>query len=120
MKTKGISGIAAIIIIIILLLIGYMAYQMGRLQFTYSAVKEKATDAAKIGLAQNDQSITEELIKEAGDLHVVLKPEQIYVDHSIFDSLRIYVAYNDSSNIFGMVYHKSFVIDVIQPIKVRY
>ena len=120
MNTKGISGFGAISIIIVLLLIGYIAYQIGRLQFTCSAIKGKVEDAAELGLAQNDKTIVEGLTRDAAELKVQLLPEQIFVDHSIDDSLRIYIEYNDSSNIFGFIYHRHNVIDITRPIKVRY
>lgn len=114
------SGIGVIILIIVVLLIGYIAYMIGRLQFTYGAIKGKAENSAEIGLAQADEVIIRELIETAKDQKVDLIPEQIFVDHSIKDSMRIYIEYDDSSNIFGIyTYKKHFKIDIVKPMKVR-
>lgn len=120
MKNKGISGIGIIIIIVIVLLIGYVAYQIGRLQFSYGAIKGKAESAAELGLAQPDDFTIRELIETAKDQHVILVPEQIYFDHSPKDSLRIFLEYDDSSSIFGVyTYRKHFKVDVVKAMKMR-
>jgi hypothetical protein len=120
MKNKGISGIGIIIIIVMVLVIGYIAYQIGRLQFSYGAIKGTAENSAEVGLAQTDDYIIRNLIETARDQKVVLVPEQIFVDHSIKDSMRIYIEYDDSSNIFGVYnYKKHFKIDVVKYMKLR-
>jgi len=120
MKNKGISGIGIIIIIVIVLVIGYIAYMIGRLQFTYGAIKGRAENSAEVGLAQADEIIIRDLIETAKDQKVILIPEQIFVDHSIKDSLRIYLEYEDSSNIFGIyTYKRHFKIDVIKLMKLH-
>lgn len=118
MNHKGISGIGVIIIIIIILLIGYVAYQIGRPQFTYGAIKGKAENAAELGTAQSDDYTRQELIETARDQKVILLPEQILIDRSLQDSLRIYIEYDDSSSVLGIyTYRKHFVIDVIKRMK---
>jgi hypothetical protein len=120
MKNKGISGVGVIIIIVLVLVIGYIGFMIGRLQFSYGAIKGKAENAAEIGLAQADEVIIRDLIETAKDQRVVLIPEQIFVDHSLKDSMRIYVEYDDSSSIFGIyTYKKHFKIDVVKAMKMR-
>jgi len=120
MKNKGISGIGIIIILVVILVFGYIAYQIGRLQFTYGAIKGRAENSAEIGLAQADEVIIRDLIETAKDQKVVLIPEQIFVDHSLKDSMRIYLEYDDSSNVFGIyTYKKHFKIDVVKAMKLR-
>jgi hypothetical protein len=120
MKNKGISGIGVIIIIVIVLLIGYIGYEIGRLEFTYGAIKGKAENAADLGLAQADELTIRDLIETARDQKVILIQDQIFIDHSIKDSLRIFLEYDDSSNIFGIYnYKKHFKVDVIRAMKMR-
>jgi len=123
MKSRGVSGFGVIIIIIVLIIIGYVVYQIGRLQFSYGSIKNKVEDAAKMGTAQTDAMIIEGLIKDAAEVKVQLNLayDTIIIDRGIRDSFRIYLTYNDSSNIFGVyTYYKHFVIDVVKPIKVRF
>uniref|UniRef100_A0A7C4TDV1 DUF4845 domain-containing protein n=1 Tax=candidate division WOR-3 bacterium TaxID=2052148 RepID=A0A7C4TDV1_UNCW3 len=119
MKSPGISGFGIIFIIILLLLIGYVGYQVFRIQFTYSAIKSKVEDAVEMGSLRNDAEIMNELLGEFEEAKVHLDPayDTIYIDRSIPDSFRIFVAYNDSSNIFGYIYRRHLVIDVVMPIK---
>lgn len=119
-RPKGISGFGIILIIILVLIIGYVAYQLGRVQFTYGSIKGKIENAAEMGSAQSDGEIINNLIKDAAEAKVQLIPEQIFLDHTISDSFRIYVEYDDSSKVFGVTFHRHFVIDVVKPIKVRF
>lgn len=120
MKNKGISGIGVIIIIVVVILIGYIAYQIGRLQFTYGAIKGKAENSAEIGLAQTDGFIIQDIIETAKNQKVILMPDQVFIDHTIRDSMRIFLEYDDSSSIFGIYYFKKhFKIDVVRPMKLR-
>ncbi len=121
MKSKGVSGFTAVFIIIILFLIGFVVFQIGRIQFTYGTISEKVETAAKIGTVQNDNVIRQELIREAAEAKVTLFPEQIWIDHSISDSFRIVVEYDDSVNILGLyTYRRHLFIDKVEPIKVRF
>ncbi|MEO0122763.1 MAG: hypothetical protein ABIL69_02020 [candidate division WOR-3 bacterium] len=118
--SKGISGFGIIFLIILLLLIGYVGYQIFRIQFTYSAAKNKVEDAVKIGPLRTDADIMSDLLSELKEIKLQLNPayDTIIIDRTIPDSFRIYVAYNDSSNIFGFyTYYRHLVIDVIMPIK---
>ena len=118
---KGIGGFGVIIIIIVLLIIGYTAYQVARVHFSYGTISEKIDETVGIGPGQNDDMIREELIKSAAETHVLLQPENIWIDHSIRDSFRIYVEYEDSSSIFGIfTYSRKFAIDKIAPIQINY
>ena len=121
MKSRGISGFSAIILIILLVIIGYVAYQIAQIHFTYSSISEKVKNSAKIGNAQKDYEIIDNLMKEAKELNVELNPDSIFIDYSISDSFRIYVVYRDSTNIFGLyTYSRRFVIDKVEPITVRF
>lgn len=121
MKSKGISGFGVIVIIIILLLFGYGVYQISRVHLTYGSIKEKVEHAARIGYAMSDYEITNQLVREAEEAHVILNPDSIFIDRTINDSLRIYVAYDDSSDVFGIfTYSKHFTIDFIAPIEIRF
>lgn len=118
---RGISGFSAIFIIIILFIIGYIAFQIGRIQFTYGSMSEKVENAARIGPVQNDDITMQELIREAAEAKITLIPEQIWIDHSIPDSFRIVVEYDDSVRIFGLfTYRRHLFIDKVEPIKVRF
>ncbi len=119
MNSRGISGFGVIFLIIVLLVIGYVGYQIFRIQFTCSAVRSKVEEAVKLGPIRTDAEITNELLKNFEEMNVHLDPayDTIYIDRSIPDSFRIYVAYNDSSNIFGYIYRRHLIIDVIMPIR---
>ena len=116
---RGISGFGVIILIIILLIIGYVAYQIGRVHFTYGTISEHVETAVRTGATVNDYEIVEVLVRSAKETKIELDPDSIFIDHSIPDSFRIYVAYDDSSDIFGIFYYKRhFIIDKIEPLKV--
>ncbi|MEO0135985.1 MAG: hypothetical protein ABIL40_04130 [candidate division WOR-3 bacterium] len=118
--SRGISGFGIIFLILFLIVLGYVGYQIFRIQFTYSAAKNKVEDAVKMGPLRSDAEILNDLIAEFKEIKLQLNPayDTIYIDRSIPDSFRIYVAYNDSSNIFGFyTYYRHLVIDVIMPIR---
>jgi hypothetical protein len=119
--SRGISGFGAIILIIILLVIGYTGYQVARVHFDYGKISERVETTVRIGPVQSDEMITDELIKSGSESNVLLTPENIWIDHSIPDSFRIYIEYEDSSSIFGVfTYNRKFVIDKIAPIQINY
>ena len=119
MKNRGISGFGVIVLIIIILLIGYVAWQIVRVHLTYGTISEKVEQAAKLGPTMTDMEIVNQLMREAKDVKVELNPDSIFIDRSIPDSFRVYVSYDDSSDVFGMfVYRRHFVVDKIEPIKV--
>jgi hypothetical protein len=119
--SKGISGFGVIILIIILLVIGYTGYQVARVHFSYGKISEKVENTVRIGPVQNDDMIREELIKSGAETNVLLIPENIWIDHSIPDSFRIYVEYEDSSSIFGVfTYNRKFIIDKVASIQIDY
>lgn len=119
--SKGISGFGVIILIIILLVIGYTGYQVARVHFSYGKISEKVENTVRIGPVQNDDMIREELIKSGAETKVLLISENIWIDHSIPDSFRIYVEYEDSSSIFGVfTYNRKFIIDKVAPIQINY
>ena len=121
MKSKGISGFGVIVLIVILLLFGYAVYQISRVHLTYGTIKEKVEHAARIGYAMTDHEIINQLVREASEAHVDLNTDSMFVDRTINDSLRIYVAYDDSSDIFGLItYRKHFAIDFVAPIEIRF
>lgn len=118
--SKGISGFGVIIIIILLLIVGYGGYQIFRIQFTYSAAKNKVEDAVRLGPLRPDAEILNDLISEFKEikLELDLAYDTIFIDRTIPDSFRIYCAYNDSSKILGFyTYSRHLVIDVIMPIR---
>jgi hypothetical protein len=119
--SRGISGFGVIMLIIILLVAGYTGYQVGRVHFSYGTISEKVDNTVRIGPVQNDDMIREELIKAAAENKIVLNPDNIWIDHSIPDSFRIYVEYEDSSSIFGVfTYSRKFVIDKVAPVQLNY
>ncbi len=121
MQNRGISGFGAILIIIILILSGYAGYQYFRPNFTYNAFKEKVKDAVELGPVQPDQAIIDNLLKEASEIKLGLTRDNIWIDHSIPDSFRIYVEYDDSINILGLFSScRHYKIDQIAEIKVHY
>lgn len=119
-NSKGISGFGIIFIIVLILIVGYVSYQIFRIQFTYSAAKNKVEDAVKLGPLRSDAEILNDLLSELKEIKIQLDPayDTIFIDRTIPDSFRIYCAYNDSSNIFGFyTYTRHLVIDVIMPIR---
>lgn len=121
MKNKGISGFGIIIVIIILLIIGYGAYQIARIHLRRSTIAEKVEHAVTIGYAMRDQEIINQLTREAKEADIELNPDSVIIDRTINDSLRIYVAYDDSSSIFGLfTYTKHFVVDKIALIEIDF
>ncbi len=119
-NSRGISGFGIIFIIITLLIVGYIGYQIFRIQFTYSAARNKVEDAVRMGPLRPDTEVQNDLLSELKEIKLELDPvyDTIFIDRSIRDSFRIYVAYNDSSNIFGFYnYTRHLVIDVIMPIR---
>lgn len=118
---KGLSGFGVIFLIMILLLVGYVGYQVGRVHFSYGSISEKVENTVRIGPVQNDDMIREELMKSADEIKVNLTTDRIWIDHSIPDSFRIYIEYEDSSSIFGVfTYSRKFVVDKIAPIQMNY
>ena len=118
---RGISGFGVIILILILLVIGYTGYQVARVHFNYGSISEKVETTVRIGPVQNDDMIKEELIKGAAETNITLVPGDIWIDHSIPDSFRIYIEYEDSSSIFGIfTYNRKFIIDKVAPIQLNY
>lgn len=116
---RGISGFGVIILIILLLIIGYVAYQIGRVHFTHSTISEHVETAIRTGVTVNDYEIIDVLVRSAKEAEIEIDPDSIFIDHSIPDSFRIYVAYDDSSDIFGFFcYKRHFVIDKVEPLKV--
>lgn len=113
----GVSGFGIIALILVLIVIGYVAFMIAGVHFNYGAVKGKVEDAAELGPTQSDEDIIAGLVRDAQEAHVNLTPEQVYIDHSIPDSFRIYIAYDDSTSIFGLfLYRKHFVVDVVERI----
>ena len=119
MKSRGISGFGVIIILLLLLVLGFVGYQIARVHFTYGKIEGTVEATAEIGHSTTDHAIIDQLITGAKELNVVLYPESIFIDRSIADSFRIYVAYDDSSNIFGLfTYKRHFVVDKVVQTKV--
>ncbi len=118
MNNRGISGFGAIVLIIVLLIIGYTAYQIGRVHFTHGSISGKVENAARVGNTMSDEEIVTQLLREAKENRVTLSPDSIFVDRSIPDSFRVYVVYNDSSDVFGVfTYRRRFVIDKVVGMK---
>jgi hypothetical protein len=118
MRNRGISGFGIIILIIILIILGYAGYQILRLYLTYGSVTEKVEQAIRVGPTMSDQEIITQLLFEAKESNVQLNPDSIFIDRVIDDSLRIYAAYDDSSDVFGVItIRRHFVIDKVKAIK---
>lgn len=121
MKNRGISGFGVLILIIIVLVVGYVIWQISRVHLTHGSISEKAQHAARIGYSMSDAEIIQQLITEAKDANVVLRPESIFIDRTVNDSMRIYLTYSDSSDVFGMfTYKRHFVVDKIEKIAVEF
>lgn len=119
--SRGISGFGIILLIIVLLVVGYAGYKIAGVHFKYGSLNEKVETTVRIGPLQSDNMIREELSRVAGDLKIVLPPDDIWIDRSIPDSFRIYMEYRDSSDIFGIfTYNRKFVIDQVAPIQLNY
>jgi len=121
MRSRGVSGFGVILTLLILLMIGYSAYKIGQVHFTHGSLSGKVETAAKLAYTMADEDIVKRLIEDAREANVVLNPDSIFIDHSIPDSVRIYVTYADSSDILGIyTYKRHLIIDKIEPIKVRF
>lgn len=121
MKNRGFSGFGVLILIIVLLIVGYVIWQISHVHLNNSTINEKAQHAARIGYSMSDAEIIQQLIAEAQDMNVILRPESIFVDRTINDSMRIYLTYSDSSDIFGIfTYKRHFVVDKIERISVEF
>jgi hypothetical protein len=121
MRSRGASGFGIILTILILLVVGYSAYKIAEVHFTHASLGGKVEAVAKLGITMTDEDIVKRLMADAQELQVQLNPDSIFVDRDIPDSIRIYVAYSDSSDIFGIyTYSRHLVIDKVEPIKVRY
>lgn len=122
MKSRGISGFGIIVLIIILLIVGYVGYQIGGVHFRYGAVRGKVENAAKIAPSLTDYEVINQIVTGVkDDTNIELDRDSISIDRSIPDSLRIYVAYDDSSDIFGFyTYSCHFQIDEIVSTKMQY
>jgi len=115
MKNRGVSGFGVIVILLIVIILGYAGYQVLRLYLTYGSVSEKVEQALRVGPAVSDQDIIFQLRRETKDINIELNPESLFVDRSIQDSIRIYAAYDDSSEIFGIItIRRHFIIDKIK------
>lgn len=118
MRNRGVSGFGVIIIMIILLVLGYAGYQVLRLYLTRGAVTEKVEQALRVGPTMSDQEIVNQILRDTKEMNVELNADSIFVDRSVNDSLRIYLAYDDSSNIFGAItVRRHFVVDKIRAIR---
>ena len=121
MKNKGMSGFGVIFAILLLIIIGYIAYQIARVYFTYGSMTGMVEEIAEAGPTQSDHEVVYLLAGKAKEWNVELDPDSIIIDRSITDSFRIYVAYNDSSSIFDFFYYtRHFVVDEVEPIKIRF
>ena len=120
MGSKGMGGFGAIIIIIILLVVGYVIYSMASIHFDATHLGGKVETTAQIGPSMSNYEITESLIDDAKDMKITVLPESIFIDREILDSFRIYLAYDDSTNILGLfTYKQHFVIDKVVSTRVR-
>ena len=120
MGSKGIGGFGAIIIIIILLLIGYVIFTMVSIHFDAAKLGGKVESTAQIGLSMTNYDITQSVIKDAEEMNITVYPESIFIDRNILDSFRIYLAYDDSTDVLGLfTYKQHFVIDKIVSTRVR-
>ncbi len=121
MRSRGVSGFGVILTLLILLIIGYSAYKVGQVHFTHGSLAGKVETAAQLAYTMTDEDIVMRLIEDAREAKVELNPDSIFIDRSIPDSVRIYVAYADSSDILGIfTYKRHLTIDKIEPIKVRF
>lgn len=121
MKNRGMSGFGVIFAILLFIIIGYIAYQIARVYFTYGSMTEMVEEIAEAGPTQSDHEIVYLLAGKAKEWNVELDPDSIIIDRSITDSFRIYVAYNDSSSIFDFFYYtRHFVVDEVESIKIRF
>jgi hypothetical protein len=121
MRYRGIGGFGIIVLLILILVLVYIAYQISRVHFTYGKIGGKVETTAQIGPSLTDQEIINIIVKEGESSKVNIDPDSIFVDRGIVDSFRIYVAYDDSSDIFGVfTYRHHFVVDKVEATKVRF
>lgn len=120
MGSKGIGGFGAIILIIIVLLVGYVIFQMVSIHFDAAKIGGKVETTAQIGPSMSDYDISQSLLKAAEEMKITVYPESIFIDRNIPDSFRIYLAYDDSTDVLGLfTYKRHFVIDKIVSTRVR-
>jgi hypothetical protein len=120
MNRRGVSGFGVIFYLLLIVIIGYIGYQIGRIYFTYGAMSKMVESIAEEVSTQSDFDVIQQVMDKAEEMKVVLNPESMFVDRSLRDSIRVYVAYSDSSSIFDFFYFtRHFVIDKAVPIKIR-
>jgi hypothetical protein len=120
MMRRGVSGFGIIFYLLLLVVIGYIGYQIARVYFTYGSMTKMVESVAGDIATQADFDVIAQIVEKAADMKVAIEPESIFVDRSLTDSIRVYVAYSDSSSIFDFFYFsRHFVIDKAVPIKVR-
>lgn len=120
MGSRGIGGFGAIITIIILLVLGYVIFQVVSIHFSAANLGGKVESTAQIGLSMTDYDITQSLLKDAKEMKITVYPESIFIDRNLPDSFRIYLAYDDSTDVLGIfTYKQHFVIDRVVSTRVR-
>lgn len=120
MGSKGIGGFGAIIVIIIILLLGYVIFRMASIHFNATNIGGKVETTAQIGPTLSDYDITQILVKHAEEMKIMIYPDSIFIDRNIPDSIRIYLAYDDSTDVLGLfTYKQHFVIDKVVSTRVR-
>ncbi|KPJ72459.1 hypothetical protein AMJ52_06245 [candidate division TA06 bacterium DG_78] len=120
MKSRGVSGFGVIFYLLLFVVIGYIGYQIARVYFTYGSMSKMVESVAEEVSTQTDFDVIKQIMEKAEDMKIEISPESIFVDRSLTDSIRVYVAYSDSSSIFDFFYFtRHFVIDKAIPIKVR-
>ena len=120
MKSRGVSGFGVIFYLLLFVVIGYIGYQIARVYFTYGSMNKMIESVAEELSTQTDFDVIRQIMEKAEDMKIEVSPESIFVERSITDSIRVYVAYSDSSSIFDFFYFtRHFVIDKAIPIKVR-
>jgi hypothetical protein len=117
---RGISGFGVIFYLLLFIVIGYIGYQIARVYFTYGSMSEMVESVAEEWATQSDFDVMKQIVEKAEGMKIEISPESILVERSLTDSVRVYVAYSDSSSIFDFFYFtRHFVIDKTVPIKIQ-
>jgi type III secretion system FlhB-like substrate exporter len=117
---RGISGFGIIFYLLLFVVIGYIGYQIARIYFTYGSMSKMVESVAEEVSTQTDFDVTRQIMEKAKEMKIEISPDSMFVERIFTDSIRVYVAYSDSSSIFDFFYFtRHFVIDKTVPIKVR-
>ena len=113
MERKGISGFTAVFLILVFGAIIYLGYSIMSVWFRAQSLKEKIKEVMNLNPTASDSYFMSRVIDVAQEIGIDLTEEDIYIDHSIPDSVRVVVEYPDSTVLPIFTYRKLQHLEVI-------